>query len=201
MATADQSVQPLALGPADRGRAVTDEEFAGAEFEEPWRYELVGGMLEVMSPNSEEHDNAAEPWRDAFVAYKRAHRDRVQNVVPEAWVRIGPGQSRVADIAVYLVGERSSTKRPERVPELVVEVVSPGAKSERRDAIEKRAEYHQGGVLEYVLVDCAARQIRVLTHAPGDYQERTLGPGDSYDSPLLPGFVLDLDDALPRGPS
>ncbi|MDR3633106.1 MAG: Uma2 family endonuclease [Isosphaeraceae bacterium] len=199
--SAEAVATPLTLGPADAGRAVSDAEFASAEYETPWRYELVGGKLVVMSPNSEDHDDAAEPWRDAFVGYKLTHRDRVQKVVSEAWVRAGTGKSRIGDVAVYLVGERSGQKRPERVPELVVEVVSPGHESWHRDAVEKRSEYHALGVSEYVLVDYTGGRVLVLTHAPGDYQERTLTVNDSYTTPLLPGLVIRLEQVLRRADS
>lgn len=199
MATSSQTIlTPLLFGPRDHGRAVSDEEFAEARYEAPWRYELVGGKLVVMSPNSEEHDDAAEPWRDAFVAYKLAHRDRVQKVISEAWVRVERGKSRIGDVAVYLVGERSAQKRPERVPDLIVEVISPGKESWHRDAVEKRAEYHGLGVLEYVLVDYLGGRVLVLTHAAGDYQERVLKAGDQYTTPLVPGLVIALDEVLPR---
>jgi len=199
MATSPQTtLTPPQLGPHDHGRTVSDEAFAAARYEAPWRYELVGGKLVVMSPNSEEHDDAAEPWRDAFVAYKLAHRDRVQKVISEAWVRVERGKSRIGDVAVYLVGGRSAHRRPERVPELVIEVVSPGQESWHRDAVEKRAEYHGLGVLEYVLVDYLSGRVLVLTQAPGDYQERVLKSGDQYTTPLLPGLVITLDEVLPR---
>src|SRR5947209_15833891 len=111
-----QTIPRLRLALADHGRAISDEEFAGADFDEPWRYELVDGRLVVMSPNSEAHDDASEQWRDFFTAYKFAHRDRIQKVVAESWVRVGKGTQRIGDIGVFLVGDRSSQGRPGRVP-------------------------------------------------------------------------------------
>jgi Uma2 family endonuclease len=186
----------LVLGPGDHGRPVSDEEYLSAEFEEPWRYELVDGRLVVMSPNSEEHDDAAEPWRDHLVAYKLAHRDRVQKVVPEAWVRVGRGRYRIGDIGVYLVSERAVLRRPGRVPELMLEVVSPGRDSGERDYVEKRAEYHAIGILEYVIIDYLARRVTVLTHAPAGYEEHVLTGTDTYTSPLLPGLAIPLADVF-----
>jgi Uma2 family endonuclease len=198
MATTRQSVRSRPLGPSDQGRTFTDEEFVGADFEEPWRYELVDGRVVVRWPDSEAHDDASEPRRDHLGAYKLAHRDRVDKVVSEARLRISPGKYRIADIAVYLTGPRSPRRRPERVPELVIEVLSPGSESYARDAVEKRAEYHGVGVLEYVLVDYVARSVLVLTRARGGYEERVLGPSDCYETPLLPGLVLELNELLPE---
>ena len=38
---------PLRIGPADRGRTMTLEEFLDADVEEGYRYELARGVLEV----------------------------------------------------------------------------------------------------------------------------------------------------------
>lgn len=198
MATSSQAIPtPLLVGPADQGRPLSDEDFACAEFEEPWRYELVDGRVVVMWPDSEAHDDASEPWRDHLGAYKLAHRSRVDKVVSEAWLRIGRGKYRVADIAVYLAGVRSQQKRPDRVPEIIVEVLSPGSESYARDAVEKRSEYHGLGVLEYVVVDYQGRTVSVLTHELGDYRERVLTADETYETPLLPGLAIPLNEILP----
>ncbi|MDR3633107.1 MAG: Uma2 family endonuclease [Isosphaeraceae bacterium] len=199
MATLSQTAHsPLLLGPGDHGRAVSDEEFVGAEFEEPWRYELVDGRIVVMWPDSEAYDDASEPWRDCLGAYKLAHRDRVDKVVSEAWVRIGRGKYRIADITVYLSGSRSQQRRPDRVPEIVVEVLSPGAETCERDAVEKRSEYHGLGVLEYVLVGYERKQVSVLTHSAQGYRETVLASADTYQTPHLPGLLIPLNEILPR---
>ena len=90
--------EPLRLGRADRGRALTDEEFAEAVYEEPWRYELIGGRLIVMAPDGEEHDDASEPWRDRLGAFRLANPDLVDKVVSEAWVLVATGRQRIGDI-------------------------------------------------------------------------------------------------------
>ena len=184
------------LGPEDHGRPISDEEYLAAEFEEPWRYELVDGRLVVMSPNSEEHDDSAEPWRNHLGAYKLAHRDRVQKVVPEAWVRVSQGKYRIGDLGVYLVSDRSVLRRPARAPELMIEILSPGLDSVERDSVEKRAEYHAIGVLEYIIVDYLVRRVLVLTSAPAGYEERVLTEADTYTSPLLPGLAIPLAEVF-----
>jgi Uma2 family endonuclease len=56
MATHEPEVRDvLALGPDDNGRLVSDDEFAAADFAEPWKYERVEGRLVVMYPNGPEH--------------------------------------------------------------------------------------------------------------------------------------------------
>jgi Uma2 family endonuclease len=178
----------LYLTAADEGASLTREEFAEAEFDESMRYERVQGRLSVMAPAGEDHVSSWEPFRDALVVYKLQHREIVHRVVTEAWIAIGGSIDRVADIAVYLKTGRG--RIPQRVPELVFEIVSPG--SEERDYDEKREEYAQIGVQEYVIVDRSEHRVTVLRMADGMYVESVLGPADVYTTPLLPDLEIAL---------
>ena len=93
----------LRLGKRDEGRLVSSEDFAEAEFDEPWKYEREDGRLIVMAPAGEEHSDIAEDWRDWLGAYRLIHRDVVHRVASESWVRVDGGTDRIGDIAVYLV--------------------------------------------------------------------------------------------------
>lgn len=195
MAT-DSRTTELALGLKDRGRALTDDEFAEGLYDEPWRYELVGGRLVVMSPNGEGHEDVSDPWRDQLVIYKSQHPGLVEKVTTQAWVLIRGGTQRIGDIGVYLRGERTGQARPARAPELMFEIVSRGRSSYRRDYVEKRAEYHEIGVLEYVIVDRWRASVTVLNHEPTGYAERVLTAADTYTSPRLPGLAVRLAEIL-----
>ena len=46
---------PVRIGPADRGRSMTLDEFLEAEVEEGFRYELARGALEVTQVPGEDH--------------------------------------------------------------------------------------------------------------------------------------------------
>lgn len=186
----------LTLGPGDQGRLVTAEEFATADYLEPWKYERVEGRLRVMAPEGQPHVSAANPWRDRLVAYKLQHADRVDDVVTGAWVRVLGGTDRIGDIGVYLVSDDPPLPIPDRVPELMYEVVSPGQESHDRDYIHKRDDYHRLGVREYVIVDRFARKVTVLTHDPAGYQQQVLAPSDTYTSPLLPGLAIALAEVM-----
>ena len=187
------------LGPDDRGRLVSAEVFASADGLEPWRYEREEGRLIVMAPDGEDHANATEPWRDELVIYKRMVRpDLVEKVKSDAWVRVGGGTDRVGDIGVYLFSERPAPPIPDRVPDLMFEIVSPDRASRDRDYVTKRPDYHRIGVREYVIIDRFEGKVTVLSHAPDGYEERVLRPPDAYTSPLLPGLSIRLGEVLPR---
>jgi Uma2 family endonuclease len=76
------------------------------------------------------------------------------------------------------------------------EVVSPEAKDRRRDYVEKKAEYHSVGVREYVVIDRFQRKVTVFTYDPTGYRESVLEGSDVYETPLLPGFRVALDDVF-----
>ena len=182
----------LRLGKRDEGRLVSPEEFAEAEFDEPWTYEREDGRLIVLAPGGEEHIDAGEPWRDRLVLYKLAFPHVVQKVVSEAWVRVDDGTDRIGDIGVYLVPDGPVPKIPDRM----FEVVSPDKASRDRDYARKRAEYHRLGVREYVILDRSRRIVTVLTFAPNEYEERILNADQAYESPLLPGLSIRLSEAF-----
>jgi Uma2 family endonuclease len=186
----------LELGLKDDGRLVSSEDFADADFDEPWKYERVGGRLVVLAPSGEEHVNHTEPWRDRLVFYKLARPDVVQKVVSEAWLRVDDGTDRIGDIGVYLVPTGPVPRIPDRVPEMRFEVVSPDRVSRDRDYLVKKADYHRFGVREYVIIDRFQRMVSVLTHESGGYAERILSVGEAYESPLLPGLAIPLSEVF-----
>lgn len=193
MSIANHKVE-LHLGLPDRGRRLTDEEFAAASYDEPWRYELVGGRLSVMSPNRPGHDDLCEPFRDHLVAYKLARPDRIERVISEAWVMIRTGQQRIGDLTVFLRGPRSSVPRPERAPELIFEVVSRGRRNRRRDDEQKRDEDTDIGALECAVIDPFVPRITVFRSDGGEPPTIELTPDDVYATPLLPGLATPLRD-------
>ena len=74
------------------------------------------------------------------------------------------------------------------VPELVIEVVSESSRD--RDYTEKRDEYWTLGVKEYWIVDAKLKQVLVLRRGRSQWTEKTLGPTDTCETKLLPGFKL-----------
>ncbi len=186
----------LKLGPEDHGRLVSSDDFADADFAEPWKYERVRGRLVVMPPDGELHISGTSPWWRKLFAYWEQRPDRIDWLVPASWVRVSDGTDRIGDIGVYLSTTRPVPKIPDRIPDLMFEIVSPGRESRDRDYIEKRAEYHALGIREYVIVDPHQRKVTVLTHRPEGYDERELHEGETYASPLLPGLAIDLAGAF-----
>jgi Uma2 family endonuclease len=184
----------LSISHTDDGMELSREEFAEADFERPWRYERAKGRLVVMVPPGHDHHVTAEPIRDQLVAYKLAHPERVQHVFQESWAAVEEDTDRFPDIAVYLTS--SAGRIPDRVPELIFEVVSKSARDRRRDYVEKREEFERIGVQEYVIVDRFDHKLTVLQLRDGKYVASALGPADTYATPLLPGLAIPLSNVI-----
>jgi Uma2 family endonuclease len=92
---------------------------------------------------------------------------------------------------IYLTAARRRIvgARLEGVPDLVVEVLSPGSK--RRDRGEKLALYAENAVREYWIVDPEARQIEFLLNEDGRFVVSVPG-GSEYRSAEIPEVRLDL---------
>jgi Uma2 family endonuclease len=180
----------IVLGPADQGRPLAREAFAEAGFLTPWKYERAGGRLVVMAPDGRGHDDCSETLRDHPGAYRLAHPELVERVVSEAWIRVGDGVDRIADIGVYLVETRGVLERLDRVPDLVFEVVSPGRDSRLRDYVEKWREYQGLGVQEHVIIDRSRARLTIYRRTPDGYRKAYIRWDGAYRSPILPGFAL-----------
>ena len=84
---------------------------------------------------------------------------------------------------------------PEHVPDLCVEIRSPG--TWRYDVGAKKRVYEAGGLPELWLVDDVAETVLVYRRsrsgAPTYDDSLELARGDTLESPMLPGFALSLE--------
>ena len=107
-------------------------------------------------------------------------------------MRIREGKFREPDI--LLLRDRSDPRYQDRYwlgADLVVEVVSPD--DPQRDLVEKRADYAEGGIPEYWIVDPRDETITVLALRGGAYVEHgVFSRGAAAASPLLEGFTADV---------
>ncbi|MGH7202070.1 MAG: Uma2 family endonuclease [Planctomycetaceae bacterium] len=191
-----ETIRTLQLGPLDAGRRLSHEEFALADYKEPFTYERVQGRLVVMSPAGPEHRGVSRPFRRELGGYWSLHPGVVDDIDYEGWVATSEDDDRIPDICVYLAGESSHLTVPHRVPDVIFEFVSESRADQERNYIHKRAEYHRIGVREYVIVDRFKRSVLVLTWQEGDYAERTLSADDVYTTPLLPELQVELSEVF-----
>jgi len=112
-------------------------------------------------------------------------------------VRLWPGNIREPDL--FFVAKEHRERIKERfceVPDLVVEVTSPGTR--RADRGEKRKEYALAGVREYWLVDPDRKTIEIYTLKEKGFElAGRYGTGSVASSELLPGLEVAVDEVLP----
>ncbi len=183
------------IGPADRGRKMTLEEFREAEEEQGYCYELARGVLEVTEVPNDPHWQVLDNLHEAISRYRRQHRGVILRVghgsecrllIPETVSGRNPG------LAIVFQGtpEDSRGRRP---PDLAVEIVSPGREAHERDYVTKRGDYLAFGLREYWIVDPLRRQVTVLVREDGaeaaGWAEQVFRGDEMIVSPLLEGFA------------
>ncbi|MBI2896616.1 MAG: Uma2 family endonuclease [Deltaproteobacteria bacterium] len=170
------------------------EEWAALPEDEPG--EIVDGFLV--------EDEVSDPVHDVIAAWLVASL--------RAWVRPRGGLVGVSDTKFAVSARRgrkpdtwvyfSREKLPPRhglvrvPPDLLAEVVSPRPRDQRRDRVEKLAEYAAFGVRYYWIVDPQLRTLEVLElGADGRYVHALAGSTGRIESvPGCPGLALDLDE-------
>ncbi len=157
--------------------------------------ELSEGRLIVPPHPTNRHQAAVMEL--AFRLY-RFVRERDLGIVRLAPlpVRLWAGKIREPDI--FFVAKEHADRIGEQVcgvPDLIMEVISPGTK--KTDRIEKFVEYARAGVGEYWIVDPEERSIEVYYLQEGVYSLLgKFGPGQTASSALLSGFQVPVDEAL-----
>jgi Uma2 family endonuclease len=142
------------------------------------RYELVGGELVALPPESEENNWLALNLRDYLIQVVprrlvRVHACEVQVPV----LQLKDAANRFPDLVVLHQEHLDLTKQRLTItldmppPRLVAEVVSSGKTNRDRDYVNKRAQYGAIGVPEYWLIDPESQNMTVLTLKGKAYQE------------------------------
>lgn len=159
------------------------------------RYEIIEGELFVSRAPSLNHQRISG---NIFAAL-RNHLD--QNPVGEAITTPGiifSDFNGVIPDLVFISHERrdeiATGDRITGAPDLVIEIMSPGAENERRDRTAKRQLYGKYGVREYWVVDPAKRTIEVYVLAGHTLKLQVrFAEDDDLMSSLLPGFSCKVE--------
>jgi hypothetical protein len=182
------------LGPYDHGRKMSLRAFEFAPVEEGYLFELARGFVVVSEVANYYHAMQIVVIMEALWAYKIAHPTAIHAILEGASSKLPVPKwesERHADIAVYLTrpkGKKDRTLWRSWLPELIAEVVSESSRD--RDYTEKREEYWTLGVKEYWIVDAKLQQVVILRRGKSDWIEKSLGPDDTIETKLLPGFQL-----------
>jgi Uma2 family endonuclease len=164
------------------------------------RYEVIDGELYVTHAPSWRHQHAASQLNTALQVWSNDTGLGTALQVPGL---VFSAESGVIPDIVWISWDRvrateDSAGHFSLGPELVVEVLSPGASNERRDRETKLSLYSREGVDEYWIVDVWRQTIEVYRRAGEALAlARTLGDDDVLETPLLPGFSVPLPRIWP----
>ena len=157
--------------------------------------ELVNGRLEDEEVPSAIHETVVRWLLVLLDAYFRPRGGFVMGSGVKLAVRARSG--RLPDVVCYGPGKKPEARGVVKVPpDIVVEVVSPSPRDERRDRIEKPDDYGAFGVRYYWLVDPDYRSFEVWElGADGRYVRAAAGiTGKVERVPGYDGLSLDLDE-------
>lgn len=154
------------------------------------RYEIIEGELFVSGWPSLTHQRVSGNLFysvDAYLIDKR---------IGKLWYAPGVVFSELSGVIPDLVfvsqerrNEIASGDRIIGAPDLVIEIVSPGAENARRDRLAKRQLYGKYGVREYWIVDFENRIIEIyLLRGQTLEQQWVLTEHDEITSSVLPGY-------------
>lgn len=161
------------------------------------RYEIIDGELFVSTQPQWHHQYATLRIGMALESWSERTGAGFASVAPGL---IFAADDDVAPDVVWVSRSRLAELLDEGghirgAPELVVEVLSPGAANERRDREVKLGLYARQRVQEYWIVDWRSRTLAIYRHDGSNLiLVATLAGADTITSPLLPGFVCPLSN-------
>lgn len=181
----------IVFGPEHNGIEMTPAEFDRAEFDEFYNFELIRGLLIVTPIPLEEEADPNEELGFLLRLYAESHPQghHLDVTLAERYVR--PGRNRRKPDRIIWAGLGRMPERKEK-PTIIVEFASKRKRDRTRDYVEKRKEYFRLGVKEYWIVDRFQRTMTVHIRGKASFQSRVIQESETYETNLLPGFILPL---------
>ena len=161
------------------------------------RYEIIDGELFVSAHPHWRHQLSAANIICALVGWSRQN---AAGMVLRAPGVIFANDTAVAPDVVWVSQGRldavlGDDGKLHAAPDLVVELLSPGAENERRDRETKLSLYSRQGVREYWIVDWQHAELQVYRRREARLElAGTLLANDVLQSPLLPGFAVPINE-------
>ncbi len=174
------------------------------EIREDCRYEIIDGELYVSTHPHWRHQSLGDGIAMALNIW--GVRTGRGLAITAPGVIFSP-ENAVAPDVVWVRRERfaavlGSDGKLHSAPDLMVELLSPGARNIRRDREAKMQLYSRWGVLEYWIVDWPTQRIEIYRRQQAQlHLIATLYAGDTLQSPNLPGFRTDVGELFAHIPS
>ncbi|HMC66161.1 MAG TPA: Uma2 family endonuclease [Gemmataceae bacterium] len=183
----------LYLGPDSNGLRMAPDQFdAVRDYDENFLYELVDGVV-VVNPIPLAEETSPNELLGHFLWQYQQYDDRgsaLDETLPQQYVRTSRAR-RLADRLIWTGLGRIPDVRKDRAS-IAVEFVSAGRRNQQRDYVDKRRDYEKAGIQEYWIIDRFRRILTVIRYRRSGSKRLVFGENQTYESPLLPGFVLPL---------
>ena len=197
MSIAPPNVGRLRLGPRSAGLLLTAEEFDRA------RVRRLAIRVDQWSANRVAHAVSQRAYIPTItwdtgsgrIASSTLKAPSLDMTIPEEEIETRQGQDRRRVDRAIWAGLGRDPEEGE-MPTIVVEFVSSGKVNQERDYIVKRAEYREIGVRQYWVSDRFRRTLTAYSFGGEKDEEQLIPEGKAFETPLLPGFVLDLKRLL-----
>jgi Uma2 family endonuclease len=187
-------------GPGSSGRLMTTEQFDAIrpeQLQRGCRYELINGVL-VVSPQpgagecipNDELGYLLRQYRETS-----PHGSVIDETAPEQTV---PATNRRRADSVIWTGLGRMPNLETDIPSIVIEFVSERRRDALRDNETKRDEYLAAGVKAYWVIDRFRRIMTVYYSTPAGPTYEIVTETQTYQTDLLPGFVLPLSRILAK---
>jgi len=180
---------------------MTPEEFDArpeSHWNDRFQYELIRGVL-VVTPTA---GPAERSPNDELGHLLRLHRDNhprgsaIDETLYEEYIRVGEDRRR-CDRAIWTgLGRLPDPEKD--LPTIVIEFVSASRRDRLRDYEEKLREYTALGIAEYWIIDRFRRIMTVHRNRPAGAATIVVAEAETYQTDLLPGFVLPLARLLAK---
>jgi Uma2 family endonuclease len=159
------------------------------------RYEIIEGELFVSRAPNLKHQRVSGNLFAAFIRY--LERNPIGEILATPGVIFSDFNGVIPDLVFMTYERRAEIASGDRVtgaPDLVIEIVSPGAENEKRDRIAKRQLYGKYGVKEYWVVDPYQRTVEVyLLQSQRLTLQAAYTDKDELVSSVLPGFSCTVE--------
>ena len=168
--------------------------------EDNLRREIIDGELIVTAAPRTRHQRAVVKLGSALDAYSMVHGGEVFPAPTDVYL----SDDNVVEPDVLFVRSDHVDRIEERyvkgAPDLIVEISSPSTR--QLELVRKLNLYARFGVPEYWYVDLEANRVEVYRLQGERYRQPELVfPGERLETPLLPGFSINADDALGARPA
>jgi Uma2 family endonuclease len=168
---------------------LTWESFTELPEEQLHNAELHDGVVVYTASPERHHQLTLVNLIGELLPWVRSHGGEM---IPDAFVHVADFWGYQPDLAYYEAARVPEGRADYRdAPNLAVEILSPSTR--RKDLMRKPAHYFAAGVQELWLIDVEERLVMVMRPGP---QYAEWGEGDVMESPVLPGFAVEVSQVL-----